>query len=76
MDDNLMWNNHFQYVSKKISSYLWLSSKIRSYLSVEHRLMFYNDYAKRILSIAVLCGAIRQAAKLTELRNYKDVLVN
>ena len=44
VDDNLMWNNHFQHVSKKISSYLWLLSKIRSYLSVEHRLMFYNTY--------------------------------
>ena len=22
VDDNLMWNNHFQYVSKKISSYV------------------------------------------------------
>ena len=42
VDDNLMWNNHFQHVSKKISTYLWLFSKIRLYLSVEHRLMFYN----------------------------------
>ena len=46
VDDNLMWNNHFQLVSKKISSYLWLLSKIRSYLSVEHGLMFYNAYVK------------------------------
>ena len=27
VEDNLMWNNHFQYVSKKISSYLWFLSK-------------------------------------------------
>ena len=46
VDDNLMWNNHFQHVSKKISSYLWLLSKIRSYLSVEHRILFYNAYVK------------------------------
>ena len=46
VDDNLMWNNHFQHVSKKISSYLWLLSKIKSYLSVEHRLLFYNSYIK------------------------------
>ena len=32
MDDNLMWNNHFQHVSKKISSYLWLLSKIKSFI--------------------------------------------
>ena len=46
VDDNLMWNNHFQHVSKKISSYLWLLSKIKSYLSVEHRPLFYNAYIK------------------------------
>ena len=46
VDDNLMWNNHFQHVLKNISSYLWLLSKIRFYLSVEHRLMFYNVYVK------------------------------
>ena len=46
VDDNLMWNNHFQHVSKKISSYLWLLSKIKSYLLVEHRLMFYNAFVK------------------------------
>ena len=46
VDDNLMWNNHFQHVSKKISTYLWLLSKIRFYLSVEHRLVFYNAYIK------------------------------
>ena len=41
-----MWNNHFQHVSKKTSTYLWLLSKIRFYLSVEHCLMFYNAYVK------------------------------
>lgn len=46
VDENLLWNNHFQLVTKKISSYLWLLSKIRSYLSVEHRLLFYNAYVK------------------------------
>ena len=58
VDDNLMWNNHFQHVSKKISTYLWLLSKIRFYLSVELIL-------SRILCTAVLCGAIRQAVTLT-----------
>ena len=46
VDENLMWNNHFQLVSKKVSSHLWLLSKLRSYLSVEHRLLFYNAYVK------------------------------
>ena len=46
VDENLLWNNHFQLVSKKVSSHLWLLSKLRSYLSVEHRLLFYNAYVK------------------------------
>ncbi|MCG8032729.1 MAG: hypothetical protein JAY75_14385 [Candidatus Thiodiazotropha taylori] len=46
IDQNLVWNSHFQHVSKKISSYLWLLSQIKTYLSVEHKLLFYNSYIK------------------------------
>ena len=46
MDENLVWNNHFQQVSKKISSYLWLLSQIRTYLTKQHRLLYYNAYIK------------------------------
>ena len=76
VNDNLMWNNHFQHVSKKISSYLWLLSKIRSYLSVEHRLMFYNAYVKPNLITAILFGATLQVETSIKYLNYKDVLVN
>ena len=41
-----MWNTHFAYVSKKVSSNLWLLSKVRHYVSTEHRLSFYNAYIK------------------------------
>ena len=30
VDQNFVWNNHFQHVSKKISTYLWLLSQIRT----------------------------------------------
>ena len=46
VDENLSWNDHYQHVSKKVSSYLWLLSKIKTYLSREHRLLFYNSYIK------------------------------
>ena len=46
IDDNLTWTNHFQHVSKKISSYLWLLFQIKSYLSLQHRVLFYNAYIK------------------------------
>ena len=29
VDQNFVWNNHFQQVSEKISSHLWLFSQIR-----------------------------------------------
>ena len=44
--ENLSWNDHYQHVSKKVSSYLWLLSKIKTYLSKEHRLLYYNSYIK------------------------------
>ena len=46
IDDNLTWTSHFQHVSKKISTYLWLLSQIRSYLPIRHRMTFYNAYIK------------------------------
>ena len=44
VDENLLCQ--FHYISKKLSSYLWLLSKIRSYLSLDHRKLFYNAYIK------------------------------
>ena len=40
VDDNLTWNSHFNFLSKKLSSYMWLLSKVRTYLSTEHRVLF------------------------------------
>ena len=84
--DNLMWNNHCQHVSKKISSYLWLLSKIRSYLSVEHRLMFYSvyvkphfDYCNTVWSntssgnINKISKLQRRACKLILAQDYTDI---
>ena len=30
VDNNLTWNNHFNFLSKKLSTYMWLLSKIRT----------------------------------------------
>ena len=46
VDKNLLWNDQFQHISKKLSSHLFLLSKTRSYLSTNHRLLFYNAYIK------------------------------
>lgn len=46
IDDNLVWNLHFQQVVKKVSSYLWLLSQISQFLSTEDRLLFYNAYIR------------------------------
>ena len=32
IEQNLQWNNHFQVVCTKMSSYIWLMSRISSYL--------------------------------------------
>ena len=46
VDENLLWNEQFNHISKKLSTNLWLLSKIRSYLTSKHRLLFYNAYVK------------------------------
>ena len=33
VDNNITWNNNFNFLSTKLASYMWLLSKIRSYLS-------------------------------------------
>ena len=78
VDENLMWNNHFQLVSKKVSSNLWLLSKI-SYLSVEHRLLFYNAYVRSHLEYCSVVWSntsnynINRISKLQR-RAYKLIL--
>ena len=37
IEQNLLWNNYFQRVSRKVSFYIWLLPKIKSYLRTEHR---------------------------------------
>ena len=46
IDEKLLWNGHFQYITKKISSHLWLLSQIKSFLSKEDKLLFYNAYIR------------------------------
>lgn len=46
IEENLVWNGHFQYISKKIASSLWLLSQIKSFLSVDDKLLFYNAYIR------------------------------
>ena len=44
MDENLLWNNHYQVICNKASSYIWLLSRISHYLSTEHTLIYYKSY--------------------------------
>ena len=46
IEDTLVWNEHFKYISKKIASGLWLLSQIKSFLSVDDKLLFYNAYIR------------------------------
>ena len=46
IDENLVWNGHYQYISKKIASSFWLLSQIKSFLSVDDKLLFYNAYIR------------------------------
>ena len=50
---NLTWNNHYQFVCRKISSYIWLLSRISRFLSNEHRLLYYKSYIQPHLIIVM-----------------------
>ncbi|MCG8113419.1 MAG: reverse transcriptase domain-containing protein [Candidatus Thiodiazotropha taylori] len=44
VDNNLTWSYHINFVTKKVSSYLWLLSRIKEYLTIENRVKFYKSY--------------------------------
>ena len=46
IEENQTWNIHFQFISTKISSSLWLLSQIKSFLSKEDKLLLYNAYIR------------------------------
>ena len=46
IEDTLVWNEHFKYISKKIAPSLWLLSQIKTFLSVDDKLLFYNAYIR------------------------------
>lgn len=86
IEENLGWNNHFQHVCKKVSSYIWLLSKIKSYLSLEHRSLFYNSYIQPHFNycntiwgnssnynVSKLTQLQRRACKLILENNYENL---
>ena len=46
IEENILWNVHFQYISKRLYSDLWLLSQIRLFLSIDDKLLFYNAYIR------------------------------
>ena len=71
VDENLTWNSHFNFLSKKLSSYMWLLSKIRTYLSTEHRLLFYNAYIKPHLDYCSLIWSNTSNLKLNKVNKLQ-----
>ena len=46
IENTLVWNEHFKYISKKIASSIWRLSQIKTFLSVDDKLLFYNAYIR------------------------------
>ena len=74
IEQNLLWNNHFQCISRKVSSYIWLLSKIKSYLSTEHRSFFVTHIYSRIYIIVIPFGEILLIITCLKLLNSKAEL--
>ena len=60
IEENLIWNGHFQYISKKITSSVWLFSQIKSFY--QWMINCYSTMHTSVLiwNIAVSYGEIRQ----------------
>ena len=71
IDDNFQWDNHFKYICKTVSSYIWLLSKIKSYLLLEHRSVFYNAYIQPQFDYCIMIwrnSSNYNVSKLTKLQ--------
>lgn len=44
VDDNLLWTNHIDITTKKLSRNIWLLSQISKYLPIRHRVTYYKSY--------------------------------
>ena len=86
IDENLIWDSHYKYIVKKVSTHLWLLSQISSYLSVKDRLLFYNAYIRpHFYYCSVIWGSStcsntdkitklqRRACKLTLRNEYSNL---
>ena len=56
IDKYLIWDSHYKYIVKKVSTYVWLLSQISSYLSVKDSFLFYNAYSRPHLITVPLFG--------------------
>ena len=76
VDENLSWNDHYQHVSKKVSSYLWLLSKIKNYLPQEHRFLYYNSYIKPQFDYCSIIWSNSSNSTLIKSTNCREGHVN
>lgn len=44
VDNNLLWADHINNITKKMSKNIWLLGRVKELLSVEHRILFYKSY--------------------------------
>ena len=62
INENLKWDNHINFIRKKISSNLWLLSRIKSFIPLNHRILFYKAYVQPHLDFcSVIWGSTKQS---------------
>ena len=76
VDENLSWNDHYQHVSKKVSSYLWLLSKIKTYLPQEHRHLYYNSYIKHQFDYCSIIWSNSSNFNINKIKHCREGHVN
>ena len=75
VDNNLIWSYHTNFITKKISSYLWLLFRIKEYLSIENRVKFYKSYIQPHLDFCnIIWGNTSQRIYRLQKRACRSIL--
>ena len=70
VDNNLLWHNHVNALTKKISRNTWLLSQSK-YLPLSHRLMFYKSFIQPHIDYCNVVWASASKTKLNKIERLK-----
>ena len=66
VDDHLLFSNHIDKITRKITSNIWLLSRIKDFLNKEHRVQFNKSFIQPHLDYCnIVWGNIQSSCVIT-----------